>query len=81
VYQVIWGPNDAKYREAIGLRNTGGGKQIQNTYELKDAIETLLSNENLMKEMGDKAASYIKDNAGATHATLSIIQEKRLLTN
>ena len=78
---VIWGPNDAKYREAIGLRNAGGGKQIQNANELKDVIETLLSNENLLKEMGIKAASYVKDNSGATNATLSIIQEKRLLTN
>jgi 3-deoxy-D-manno-octulosonic-acid transferase len=78
---VIWGPNDTKYREAIGLRNAGGGKQIQNANELKDAIETLLSNENLLKEMGNKAASYVKDNAGATDTTLSIIQEKRLLTN
>ena len=78
---VIWGPNDEKYREAIGLRNAGGGKQIQNANELKDAIETLLSNETLLKEMGSKAAIYVKDNAGATNATLSIIQEKRLLTN
>jgi 3-deoxy-D-manno-octulosonic-acid transferase len=78
---VIWGPNDEKYREAIGLRNAGGGKQIQNTNELKDAIETLLSNETLLKEMGSKAAIYVKNNAGATNATLSIIQEKRLLTN
>ena len=78
---VIWGPNDEKYREAIGLRNTGGGKQIQNANELKDAIITLLSNENVMKEMGHKAANYVSENAGATNATLSIFQEKRLLIN
>ncbi|MEY4332432.1 MAG: hypothetical protein RLZZ196_1170, partial [Bacteroidota bacterium] len=78
---VIWGPNDEKYREAIGLRNAGGGKQIQNANELKVTLESLLSNETLLKEMGSKAAIYVKDNAGATNATLSIIQEKRLLTN
>ena len=78
---VIWGPNDEKYREAIGLRNAGGGKQIQNANELKEILESLLSNETLLKEMGSKAAIYVKDNAGATNATLSIIQEKRLLTN
>ncbi len=31
--------------------------------------------------MGSKAANYVKENAGATNATLSILQEKRLLTN
>jgi hypothetical protein len=41
----------------------------------------LLSNNTLLKEIGSKAASYVKDNAGATIATLSILQEKRLLTN
>jgi len=78
---VIWGPNDEKYREAIGLRNACGGKQIQNANELKVTLESLLSNETLLKELGSKAAIYVKDNAGATNATLSIIQEKRLLTN
>ena len=78
---VIWGPNDEKYREAIGLRNAGGGMQIQNANELKDAIESLLSNNTILKEMGNKAANYVNDNAGATNASLSILQEKRLLTN
>ena len=78
---VIWGPNDEKYREAIGLRNACGGKQIQNANELKVTLESLLSNETLLKELGSKAAIYVKNNAGATNATLSIIQEKRLLTN
>lgn len=78
---VIWGPNDEKYREAIGLRNAGGGIQIKDASSFKICIETLLSNETMLKEVGEKAAKYVKKNAGATNATLAIIQEKRLLTN
>ena len=78
---VIWGPNDEKYREAIGLRNAGGGIQIKDVPTFKKSIDALLVNNSSRKDMGEKAANYINENAGATNATLAIIQEKRLLTN
>lgn len=78
---VIWGPNDEKYREAIGLRNAGGGIQIKDAPSFKNCIEALLANNSLRNDIGNKAANYVKENAGATNATLAIIQEKRLLTN
>lgn len=78
---VIWGPNDEKYREAIGLRNAGGGVQISDAAMLNNYIQELLANSITLKEMGEKAGNYVKDNAGATKATLAVIQEKRLLTN
>ena len=78
---VIWGPNDEKYREAIGLRKAGGGIQIKDAVTFKNGIDALLANNSSRKDMGEKAANYVIENAGATNATLSIIQEKRLLTN
>ena len=78
---VIWGPNDEKYREAIGLRNAGGGIQIKDAVTFKNSIDALLVNNSSRKDMGEKAANYVIENAGATNATLAIIQEKRLLTN
>ena len=78
---VIWGPNDEKYREAIGLSSAGGGMKIQDAISLKETIDTLLSDKTQLQNMGSKAATYVKENAGATNATLSILQEKRLLTN
>ena len=78
---VIWGPNDEKYREAIGLRKAGGGIQIKDAVTFKNGIDALLANNSSRKDMGEKAANYVKENAGATNATLTIIQEKRLLTN
>ena len=78
---VIWGPNDGKYREAIGLRNAGGGIQIKDVPSFKNCIDALITNNSSRKDMGEKASNYVKENAGATKATLAIIQEKRLLTN
>lgn len=78
---VIWGPNDEKYREAIGLRQAGGGIQIKDANTLKNLVESLLANKSMQIEIGEKAAQYVKDNAGATKSTLAFIQEKRLLTN
>lgn len=78
---VIWGPNDEKYREAIGLRQAGGGIQIKDANTLKNLVESLLANKSMQIEIGEKAAQYVKDNADATKSTLAFIQEKRLLTN
>ena len=78
---VIWGPNDEKYREAIGLSSAGGGIKIQDAHSLKETIDTLIADKSQLQNMGSKAANYVKENAGATNATLSILQEKRLLTN
>jgi 3-deoxy-D-manno-octulosonic-acid transferase len=78
---VIWGPNDEKYREAIGLNSAGGGIKIQDAHSLKETIDTLIADKTQLQNMGSKAANYVKENAGATNATLSILQEKRLLTN
>jgi 3-deoxy-D-manno-octulosonic-acid transferase len=78
---VIWGPNDEKYREAIGLSSAGGGIKIQDAHSLKETIDTLIVDKTQLQNMGSKAANYVKENAGATNATLSILQEKRLLTN
>ena len=89
---VIWGPNDGKYREAIGLRNAGGGLQIKDAAELSNNLIELLSNRNndssddnsdnsRSKKMGAAALQYIHENAGGTKKTIQLIQEKRLLIN
>ena len=78
---VIWGPNDEKYREAIGLSSAGGGIKIQDANYLKETIDALIADKTQLQNMGSKAVTYVKEHAGATNATLSILQEKRLLTN
>jgi 3-deoxy-D-manno-octulosonic-acid transferase len=78
---VIWGPNDAKYREAIGLKEAGGGFSIHNASQLNQLLNTLLNNKEKSIHAGKMAKEFILENAGATNKTMAIIQEKRLLTN
>jgi len=76
---VIWGKNDSKYREAIGLRNEGGGFSIQNAAALIEQIQLLKSSEQPYTEISKKAAQYIIDNAGATHKTIEYLKEQHFL--
>ena len=76
---VIWGKNDTKYREAIGLRNEGGGFSIQNAAALIEQIQLLKSSEEVYANTSKKAAQYIIDNAGATHKTIEYLKEQQFL--
>jgi len=68
---VIWGPNDIKYKEAIGLRNSLGGYLIKNEAELVMHLNELLQNTNLYNQIGNNASNFIVTNAGATHKTMN----------
>ena len=78
---VIWGSNDYKYREAIGLLEAGGGKKIEDSKSLIYAILNLLNNKEVYEKMANSAGNYIATHIGATDKTIQLIQEKRLLTN
>jgi 3-deoxy-D-manno-octulosonic-acid transferase len=70
---VIWGHNDAKYQEAIGLRNFGGGFKIQNESGLVMHLNEFAQPGNDYQNCSQKAREYILENAGATQKTMSIL--------
>lgn len=70
---VIWGPNDVKYREAIGLRTSGGGYKIQNESELVMVLNEFMQAGTHYQSTSQKAKEYILENTGATYQTMSII--------
>lgn len=72
---VIWGPNDSKYPEAIGLRTVGGGIQIKDTSTLNKTLEKLLNNTTFSKATGDAALNYVQAHAGATEKTMDCIKQ------
>jgi 3-deoxy-D-manno-octulosonic-acid transferase len=72
---VIWGPNDLKYPEAIGLRNANGGIQIKDASSLSGTINHLLIDANFSKATGDAAMIYVQANAGATQKTIESIKQ------
>jgi 3-deoxy-D-manno-octulosonic-acid transferase len=72
---VIWGPNDAKFQEAIGLRNANGGISIKDASSFKITIERFLNDAAFSKATGDAAIKYVQDNAGATQKTINYIKQ------
>lgn len=78
---VIWGPNDEKYREAIGLKMAGGGIQIQNEATLKQTCMEILNHAEKAISMGKAASMYTQNNSGATQKTMELIYANRLLIN
>ena len=76
---VIWGSNDSKYREAIGLRNIGGGFAIQNAEALIDQIQLLIDVEKDYSNTCSLSAQYIIEHAGATHKTIEYLKEQQFL--
>ena len=76
---VIWGSNDSKYREAIGLRNAGGGFAIQNAEALINQIQLLIDTEKDYSNTCSLSAQYIIEHAGATHKTTEYLKEQQFL--
>jgi 3-deoxy-D-manno-octulosonic-acid transferase len=72
---VIWGPNDTKYQEAIGLRYTNGGIRIKDTSSLNKTIKKILNDAIFSKTTGDAAFKYVQDNSGATLKTINYIKQ------
>ncbi len=72
---VIWGPNDSKYQEAIGLLNAYGGIKIKNAKGLNNTLEKLFKDAAFYKATGDAAVKYVQDHAGATQKTIDYIKQ------
>ena len=60
---VIFGPNYAHFREAIGLIGVGAARSIKKYSEIEAALDTALANPT---EIGQKAADYVESELGAT---------------
>jgi len=77
---VIWGENDKKYIEAVGLRKAVGGFKINSVNELIVLVQALVSNEDKYQEASAHARKYITKNAGATAKIMLFIKDHQLLT-
>ncbi len=70
---VIWGQNDTKYREAVGLREHEGGFRIKNEADLVMHLNEFIQSTNYYEKVSNNARIYIQNNAGATTKTMSLI--------
>lgn len=71
---VIFGPNNKKFQEAQGLLKSGGGFEI-NTYEdFSGLMSSLMNDETFLKQVGDKAGTFVAHLAGATDKVLASVK-------
>ena len=67
---VLFGPEYSKFREAIGLVESGAGISILNYDELESHFNNLLINSSELDALSKVAGKYIQDNRGATLAII-----------
>jgi len=73
---VIWGQYMSNFREIenLLLKNNAGLKVLDEN-QLQEQIEILLEDENLRKELGNKALDVLLSNRGSVEKTLNLIVE------
>ncbi len=67
---VLIGPHHEKFREAHDLLSNGGCRCVRDAESFNRTLTQLLSDKATLKESGEAAGSYIKQNAGATDKIL-----------
>ena len=78
---VIFGPEYEKFIEANELINFNGAISIDDALELEQTFDTLLKNEDELKNIGENAAKFVLQNGGATNKIIGYIYKNLLLTS
>lgn len=71
---VIFGPNNAHFAEAQGLRHNGGGFEIHNLEDFSKYIQRFEVETNFRLERGIAGGKYVAALAGASNKVLNNIQ-------
>ena len=72
---VLFGPNYKRFREAVELRDIGGGFPIANSEECIEVFDKLLKDENAYIKSASIAKQYVRKNAGATQMVINKVKE------
>ncbi|MBF6640640.1 3-deoxy-D-manno-octulosonic acid transferase [Flavobacterium sp. J49] len=67
---IVVGPNYSHFAEATALVNMEGCISISNQSELNDALQNLISNEDIRHEKGHICETFVQMNIGATDVIL-----------
>ena len=69
---VFFGPNNQRFQEAQGLKQSGGF-EISNYEDFERQMNRFIADEAYLKEQGRLAGQYVKGKAGATWQVLSSV--------
>jgi 3-deoxy-D-manno-octulosonic-acid transferase len=72
---IIFGPNYKKFKEAHDLIASGGAINIDDVNELKIALDSMLSDKDVVREKGKIASEYVLNNKGATKEIIEHISK------
>lgn len=75
---VLFGPNYARFQEAVDLIELGAGFSVSKASELQ-SIVTALSEPSKQQQAGQAAAKYVQEKAGATQIIMKYLATERLL--
>ncbi len=82
---ILFGPNYTKYREAVGLVQSGGAipfyDEKRDGLMLSQLVQALLLEPTDRSQRARVAGEFVRKRQGATQTILRFIQEKRLLTS
>jgi 3-deoxy-D-manno-octulosonic-acid transferase len=78
---VLFGPNYKKFKEAVGLIETGGAIRIESGTELSTILEKFISNKTELELSSKNSFDFVKKNRGATAKILHYIEANRFLTS
>ena len=70
---IIIGPNYSNFAEAVQLVALGGCTVISNKEELKESLDLLITDTNLLQKKGQICESYIQNNKGATNTIIQLV--------
>lgn len=73
---IVVGPNYSHFAEATALVNMEGCISISNQDELNDALQNLISNEDIRHEKGHICETFVQMNIGATEVILRHVRNK-----
>lgn len=75
---VVFGPNYAKFQEAVDLIEIGAGFSIDSFVEFEQILQVLQNGDRAI-EIGSRAQNYVREKAGATPIIMKYIITSNLL--
>ena len=70
---VFFGPNNKRFREAQGLKKSGGGFEITSYEEFEQAMSAFISQPDTISRAGKAAGEYVQSLSGATDKIMDAI--------
>ena len=71
---VIFGPNNQRFHEAQGLKECGGGFEIQNAADFNRVMQCFIDDSQSLEKSSKEAGDFVKQRVGATDRILSCVQ-------